>query len=957
MIGTAGHLRTEEHGSEHPVLSYSSSKETLEQSDKKRERPRPGKLSSRVSISSADLGFVESGSSASPMQACPDPPGPKEEERTWRQQQQKNRCLRWISEVESRMADLRRTLNQTITEGETHPMLQGAEPHHPPQLAMGSEHFSLDTTRSSPDWPYKSDPKETDALGSSGSRRNAFRQASNAGGGGKVTTPISSKRVYHESGMFQMETALSERTAHVSSWDELDRLNGETQVFDQVYIDMALEERGAGASSPTPSGRVGHVRDDIVQGSMSMRSPGGNLRRTMSKPQQLDCSFAYVPWDISAMRRGNCREARRPCVLPILYPESKLRVAWLLIGFVFIIAEAYLIPLIVSFDIQATTDDEAFFTLMSFINTYFIFDVPINFLTGYVDNRGEIVMQPEKIAKRYASSWLLGDVLAAIPWEWILTAEEASAARFTRGFRFLRAHRLLRLTRLIQLMKLKNIMDKVDSFIEANQMVMFLLGVVSIICLLSVICHWAACLWYVMGSADSEMETWLTRCREAEGCQNMGEEYVSSLYFTLTTMTTVGFGDIAPMNYREIYFVLCLLLIASVVFAGLMGSLTDLITALNKRKHLQAQKRTTLARYMQWRGIPRCLTAQIRHYLVFLWDTNEDYEVYEEQIKKQLPPLLRMELCYHIYGAVLTHAPFLAWMKDYGECIKELALKVKSLFLTKGDILFRRGEVNEDIYIVLEGKLHLSTTNVFGKNSKDGSGANLKIPRNQNQSYLQDVLRAAEQIKAMRKAMMMKSPHEGSEVKKEARVGFAMHSVLEGENFKSEVMTAAAMELDRQDAKELKAVQLVQRRWREKRRIRLGGRPIPLHKQRSQQNMPVGGRTIEAPTYLGESCLWVPPNGAFPRHKYSARCETRGEFVHMHQHTVLDVVSLFSPWLPERFDRFVEAVRHHMQEFAEVPQTMVSSSPRGALYGKSPTVDIEMLNKDAASSEYSTHSF
>eukprot|EP00971_Amphidinium_carterae_P042188 828986-Amphidinium_carterae.1 len=60
-----------------------------------------------------------------------------------------------------------------------------------------------------------------------------------------------------------------------------------------------------------------------------------------------------------------------------------------------------------------------------------------------------------------------------------------------------------------------------------------------------------------------------------------------------------------------------------------------------------------------------------------------------------------MELCYHIYGAslshgcckeVLTHAPFLAWMKDYGECIKEL-----------GNTLYKRGVIScsDEVPVVL----------------------------------------------------------------------------------------------------------------------------------------------------------------------------------------------------------------------------------------------------------------
>ena len=74
--------------------------------------------------------------------------------------------------------------------------------------------------------------------------------------------------------------------------------------------------------------------------------------------------------------------------------------------------------------------------------------------------------------------------------------------------------------------------------------------------------------------------------------------YVYSVYFILTTMTTVGYGDMSAQNYTEVSFVLVLLFVASIVFASLMGTLNELIASLNNETRAIDEKKFTLSRYI-----------------------------------------------------------------------------------------------------------------------------------------------------------------------------------------------------------------------------------------------------------------------------------------------------------------------------------------------------------------------
>merc|ERR1740117_2287521 len=120
----------------------------------------------------------------------------------------------------------------------------------------------------------------------------------------------------------------------------------------------------------------------------------------------------------------------------------------MLIGFLFIVYEAYAIPVYLAFNVNAVESD-GLYAFVSVVNSYFLCDILMTFCTGYTDHMGLAVMVPRMIALRYLQGWFICDIIAGIPWEWLSTGD--SAARLTRSFRFVRAFRLLRLTRLLRL--------------------------------------------------------------------------------------------------------------------------------------------------------------------------------------------------------------------------------------------------------------------------------------------------------------------------------------------------------------------------------------------------------------------------------------------------------------------------------------------------------------------------
>jgi hypothetical protein len=98
------------------------------------------------------------------------------------------------------------------------------------------------------------------------------------------------------------------------------------------------------------------------------------------------------------------------------------------------------------------------------------------------------------------------------------------------------------------------------------------------------LCHIATCLWICAASALKVQDhgnmftgTWLEPYYDIYG-ENESAIYAISLYWTITTITTVGYGDISATNLFEMAFASIMMLIGVVSFSFANGTLASIMT-------------------------------------------------------------------------------------------------------------------------------------------------------------------------------------------------------------------------------------------------------------------------------------------------------------------------------------------------------------------------------------------
>ena len=137
-----------------------------------------------------------------------------------------------------------------------------------------------------------------------------------------------------------------------------------------------------------------------------------------------------------------------------------------------------------------------------------------------------------------------------------------------------RMYKLIKLTRLIRIVKIfkskgslfKKAKGKLNLGDGFERLIFFIL-------MSFMICHIVACMWvFATTFADEGKPTWI-RSADMED-EETSAKYLIALYFTITTITTVGYGDMSATNPIEQMFCIVIMLMGVIGFSLATSTLT-----------------------------------------------------------------------------------------------------------------------------------------------------------------------------------------------------------------------------------------------------------------------------------------------------------------------------------------------------------------------------------------------
>jgi len=389
----------------------------------------------------------------------------------------------------------------------------------------------------------------------------------------------------------------------------------------------------------------------------------------------------------------------------IVLPESTFRQTWDLLMGLLVFYILIFLPLRFAFD-DRIHSDEILNLIDMVVDVLFIVDIVIMFVSAYEHN-GHLYTDLTSISRKYVrSGWFFIDCVAAFPFSFFSLAFSRSyIADVSKSTKMVRIFKLLRALKLVRLFRLKESFENLEynPNIHAGMLRGF-----SLAFLLVMFGHFMGCIWYWIGmeTRDHEEGSWFDIASIDPEDVDLFEAWILSFYWSLTTLTTIGYGDIHPMNTVEMAFSLFIMLIGTLFFSFITGTFASYLQHSDELVQEYREKMGKLMTHMSKHKVPPDIRKNVQDTMSKKWKSEQGLKKVRHnmtEIYQDIPLRVLADLSGFVFREVLATTDVLKEFRTQKRLVAQFCRFIRRKVVATNEFVVLKGESPSDFFMCVKG--------------------------------------------------------------------------------------------------------------------------------------------------------------------------------------------------------------------------------------------------------------
>ncbi|XP_024024441.1 potassium channel AKT2/3 isoform X2 [Morus notabilis] len=330
----------------------------------------------------------------------------------------------------------------------------------------------------------------------------------------------------------------------------------------------------------------------------------------------------------------------------------------------------------------------------SVVDLFFAIDIVLTFFVAYIDSTTQLLVRDfKKIALRYLSTWFLMDVASTIPFETLYYL-------FTGNRKIPLSCYLLGMLRFWRLRRVKQFFTRLEKDIRFNY---FWTRCARLLFATLLLVHCAGCLYYLLADLyPHKGQTWIGTAIPNFRETSLWIRYISALYWSITTMTTVGYGDLHAVNTVEMIFIIFFMLFNLGFTAYIIGNMTNLVVEGTRRTMEFRNSIESASNFVSRNRLPARLKDQILAYMCLRFKAES---LNQQHLLEQLPKSICKSICQHLFLPTVGKVYLFKGVSK--EILLHLVAKMKAEYIPPREDVVMQTEAPDDVYIIVSGEVEI----------------------------------------------------------------------------------------------------------------------------------------------------------------------------------------------------------------------------------------------------------